>query len=135
MPKLAKVHVKGEVHVFLREVTNAEDVEADPHRDGDAAVVGPHSPVVANLEGVKDVWDVDSWESSTSGSGDDTLSLGKHWKRPEKGEEGQKKTLCRDTLCHGDKMLRVCNVHYKVASKFCLEYPQGNRSCNTHFFR
>ena len=105
MPKLAKVHVKGEVHVLLAEVTDAEDVEADPHRDGDAAVVGPHPPVVADLEGIEDVWDVDSWESSASGSGYDTLSLGEHWKRPEKGEEGQKNTLFWEKLCHGDKIV------------------------------
>ena len=53
-PELTEVHVKGEVHVFLREVTNAEDVEADAHRDGDAAVVGPHPPVVADLEVVQE---------------------------------------------------------------------------------
>ena len=55
MPKLAKVHVKGEVHVLLAEVTDAEDVEADAHRDGDAAIVGSHPPVVADLERVQDV--------------------------------------------------------------------------------
>ena len=60
MPKLAKVHVKGEVHVLLAEVTDAEDVEADAHRDGDAAIVGPHPPIVADLERVQDVRDVDS---------------------------------------------------------------------------
>ena len=50
MPKLAKVHVKGEVHVLLAEVTDAEDVEADSHRDGDAAVVGSDSFVVTHHE-------------------------------------------------------------------------------------
>ena len=50
MPKLAKVHVKGEVHVLLAEVTDAEDVEADPHCDGDAAVVGSDSFVVTHHE-------------------------------------------------------------------------------------
>ena len=60
MPKLAKVHVKGEVHVLLAEVTDAEDVKADAHRDGDAAVVGPHPPVVADLEIVQQKWHVEA---------------------------------------------------------------------------
>ena len=55
MPELSEVHVEGEVHVLLGQVADGEDVEGDTDRDGDAAVVGPHSPVVANLEGVKDV--------------------------------------------------------------------------------
>ena len=104
-PELSEVHVEGEVHVLLAEVADAENVEADADCDRDAAVVGPHPPVVADLERVQDVWDVDSWESSASGSGDDTLSLGEHWKRPEKGEEGQKNTLFWEKLCHGDKIV------------------------------
>ena len=87
-PVLAEVHVEGEVHELLAEVADAEDVEADAHCDGDAAVVGSHPPVVANLERVQDVWDVDSWESSTSGPGDNTSSFREHWQRPEEGEEG-----------------------------------------------
>ena len=52
-PELTEVHVKGKVHELLAKVTDAEDVEADAHRDGDAAVVGPHPPVVADLEVVQ----------------------------------------------------------------------------------
>ena len=54
MPKLAKVHVKGEVHVLLAEVTDAEDEERHPDCDGDAAIVGPHPTVVADLEIVQE---------------------------------------------------------------------------------
>ena len=59
MPKLAKVHVKGEVHVLLAEVTDAEDVKADAHRDGDAAIVGPDPLVITHHELIEDGGDVD----------------------------------------------------------------------------
>ena len=59
MPKLAKVHVKGEVHVLLAEVTDAEDVEADAHRDGDPAIVGPHPLVITHHELIEDGGDID----------------------------------------------------------------------------
>ena len=49
-PELPEVHVEGEVHELLRELSDGEDVEGDAHRDGDAAIVGPDSPVVANLK-------------------------------------------------------------------------------------
>ena len=50
---LSEIHVEGEVHELLREFADGEDVEGDAHRDGDAAIVGPDSPVVANLKWVK----------------------------------------------------------------------------------
>ena len=59
MPKLAKVHVKGEVHVLLAEVTDAEDVEADAHCDGDAAVVGSDPLVITHHELIEDSGDID----------------------------------------------------------------------------
>ena len=59
MPKLAKVHVKGEVHVLLAEVTDAEDVEADSNSDGDAAIVGPDSLVITHHELIEDCGDID----------------------------------------------------------------------------
>ena len=59
MPKLAKVHVEGEVHVLLAEVTNAEDVEAHAHCDGDAAVVGADSLVIADHELIEDGRNID----------------------------------------------------------------------------
>ena len=58
-PELAEVHVEGEVHVLLGEVPDGEDVEGDPHGDWYSSIVGPHPPVVPNLEGVEDVRDVD----------------------------------------------------------------------------
>ena len=59
MPKLAKVHVKGEVHVLLAEVTDAEDVEADSHSDGDTAIVGPDSLVITHHELIEDCGHID----------------------------------------------------------------------------
>ena len=49
-PILSEVHVKSEVHELLRQVPDAEDVEADAHSDGDAPVVGPHPPIIADLK-------------------------------------------------------------------------------------
>ena len=48
-PELPEVHVEGEVHELLREVTDAEDVEGDSHGDWLASVVGADSSVVTNL--------------------------------------------------------------------------------------
>ena len=58
-PELAEVHVEGEVHVLLGEVADGEDVEGDANGDGDPSIVGPDPPIVANLERVEDVRDVD----------------------------------------------------------------------------
>ena len=58
-PELSKVHVKREVHELLREVSDGENIKSDSDSDGSSPVVRSHPPVVANLEGVEDVGDVD----------------------------------------------------------------------------
>ena len=57
-PELSKVHVEREVHELLRQVSDGEDVERDAHSDGYPPIVGPHPPVVPDLEGVEQVGDV-----------------------------------------------------------------------------
>ena len=58
MPKLSEVHVECEVHVLLGQVADGEDVEGDPDRDGDAAVVGSDPLVVSDHELVEDGGDI-----------------------------------------------------------------------------
>ena len=59
MPKLSEVHVKGEVHVFLRELTDGQDIERHPHGDRDPSIVRSDPVVVADHELVEDATDVD----------------------------------------------------------------------------
>ena len=49
-PELAEVHVEGEVHELLWELTDAEDVEGDPDCDWLASIVGTDSTIIANLK-------------------------------------------------------------------------------------
>ena len=58
-PELSKVHIKGEIHEFLWEVSDGENVKSDSNSDWDTAIVGADSSVVANLEGVEDGGDVE----------------------------------------------------------------------------
>ena len=58
-PKLSKVHIKGEIHEFLWEVSDGENVKSDSNSDRDTAIVWSDSSVVANLEGVQNGGDVD----------------------------------------------------------------------------
>lgn len=56
---MSEVHVKGEVHVFLRELTDGQDIERHPHSDRDPSIVGSDPLVVADHELVEDATDVD----------------------------------------------------------------------------
>ena len=57
---MSKIHVEREVHVLFRQVSDREDVERDSHSDGYSSIVWPYSPVVANLERVEKIGDVEA---------------------------------------------------------------------------
>ena len=55
VPELSEVHVEGEVHELLRQVSDGEHVEGDSYCDRLSAIVWTNSSVVTNLERVQDV--------------------------------------------------------------------------------
>ena len=54
-PELSKVHVEGEVHELLRQLSDRENIERDSHSDWDTTIVRSDSSVITNLEGVEKV--------------------------------------------------------------------------------
>ena len=44
-----EVHVKGEIHEFIADFPDGENIKRHPDRHGRAPVLGSHPPVVPNL--------------------------------------------------------------------------------------